>query len=45
LRTLDTLHLASIEFLRSRGQTIELATYDERLAEAARALQVPSRAL
>jgi predicted nucleic acid-binding protein len=45
LRTLDALHLASIEFLRSRGQTIELATYDERLAEAARALKVPLRAL
>ena len=31
VRTLDALHLASIEFLRSEGQTIKLATYDERL--------------
>jgi len=41
VRTLDTLHLASIEFLRGRGQTIELASYDDRLIAAARALGVP----
>lgn len=40
VRTLDALHLASLEFLRSRGQTVELATYDDRLALAARALDV-----
>lgn len=40
-RTLDALHLASIEFLRGRGQTVELATYDQRMADAARALGIP----
>ncbi|MCZ7642031.1 MAG: hypothetical protein M5U33_03855 [Pseudorhodoplanes sp.] len=41
LRTLDALHLASIDFLRERGQRVELATYDDRLAIAARALGIP----
>ena len=41
LRTLDALHLASIEFLRTRGQTVALASFDERLLAAARALHVP----
>ena len=41
VRTLDALHLASISFLLGRGQTIELASYDERLVAAARALAVP----
>jgi uncharacterized protein len=41
VRTLDALHLASIEFMRSRHQTIELLTYDERLAVAANALKIP----
>jgi predicted nucleic acid-binding protein len=45
LRTLDALHLASIDFLRTRGQTIELATYDDRLAAAARALRISLVAL
>jgi hypothetical protein len=40
VRTLDSLHLASIEFLRAQGQTVDLATYDTRLLEAARALGV-----
>jgi predicted nucleic acid-binding protein len=40
VRTLDALHLASIEFLRSRGHVIELLSYDERMLEAARALEV-----
>ncbi len=44
-RTLDALHLASIEFLRARGQIIELATYDERLAASATALGIPLYAL
>jgi len=39
-RTLDALHLASIEFLRGRGQAVELASYDERLTAAARALGI-----
>jgi len=41
VRTLDALHLASIEFLRGRGQAIELASYDERLILAARDLGIP----
>lgn len=40
VRMLDALHLASIEFLRSHGQTVDLATYDDRLVAAARALGV-----
>ncbi len=41
VRTLDALHLASIEFLRDHRQNVELASYDERLAAAARALNMP----
>jgi hypothetical protein len=41
IRTLDALHLASIEFLRSVGQRPRLATYDRRLADAAIALAIP----
>lgn len=45
VRTLDGLHLASIEFLRARRQTVELASYDERLLAGARALRIPLCAL
>jgi len=41
VRTLDALHLASIEFMRSRHQTIELLTYDDRLSAAAEPLGIP----
>ena len=41
VRTLDALHLATVEFLRSQGQAISLASYDQRLNTAARALQIP----
>jgi hypothetical protein len=41
VRTLDALHLGSIEFLRALGQRPRLATYDRRLAEAAGALAIP----
>jgi len=40
VRRLDALHLASIEFIRSLGVQIELASYDLRLNGAARALGV-----
>jgi hypothetical protein len=40
VRTLDALHLASIEFLRARRQEPSLASYDERLIAAAQALGV-----
>lgn len=38
VRTLDALHLASMDFLRAQGQRIELASYDHRLNAAARDL-------
>ena len=41
VRTLDALHLASMEFLRERRQAIALASYDQRLVSAARALGIP----
>ncbi|MGH8521245.1 MAG: PIN domain-containing protein [Gammaproteobacteria bacterium] len=40
VRTLDALHLASMEFLRNQGQTVALASYDERLLAAARAQKI-----
>jgi len=45
LCTLDALHVASLEFLRGHGLTIELASYDERMLAAARALRIPLFAL
>ena len=41
LRTLDALHLASIEYLRGQAQTVALATYDRRMTDAARAMGIP----
>jgi predicted nucleic acid-binding protein len=41
VRALDALHLASMEFLRAQGQKIELATYDDRLANAAKRMKIP----
>jgi predicted nucleic acid-binding protein len=38
VRTLDGLHLASLDFLREQGQKVTLATYDDRLGSAAAAL-------
>jgi predicted nucleic acid-binding protein len=40
VRTLDALHLASTEFLRARGQSVELATYDQRMLAAVRTLAI-----
>ena len=45
VRTLDALHLASMEFLRQRQPAIRLATYDDRLATAAQALGMTLYAL
>jgi predicted nucleic acid-binding protein len=39
-RTLDALHLASVEFLRAQRQDIALATYDKKMEAIARALGV-----
>jgi hypothetical protein len=41
VRTLDALHLASIEFLRKQGIDVELACYDERMLDAAKKMRVP----
>ena len=41
VRTLDGLHLASMDFLRNQGQSVTLASYDERLINGARALRFP----
>jgi hypothetical protein len=40
LRTLDAMHLASVEHLRGLGQEIELASYDNRMLDAARAMGI-----
>ena len=37
-RTLDAIHLASADYLRTCGSEIEIATYDGRLEDAARQL-------
>jgi len=41
VRTLDALHLATLDFLYGRGQSIKLASYDARLVAAARSLSLP----
>jgi hypothetical protein len=41
VRTLDALHLASIDFLQHQGQSVTLASYDARLVNCARALRFP----
>jgi predicted nucleic acid-binding protein len=38
VRTLDAIHLASADFLRAQGQSVTVATYDARMAGAARAM-------
>ena len=40
VRTLDALHLATIDFIRGSGETIELASYDTRLLAAAQELRI-----
>ena len=45
LRTLDALHLASLDYLRRRRQAVELASYDRRMTAAARAMDIPLHAL
>jgi uncharacterized protein len=41
VRTLDALHLASADFLRGQKQSVELATYDDRMLVAARKMGFP----
>jgi len=45
VRTLDALHLATLEYLRRDPEPVELASYDNRLLAAARALGIPIAAL
>jgi uncharacterized protein len=45
LRTLDSLHLATMDFVRAQGETVELASYDHRLVAGAQALGIPLAAL
>jgi hypothetical protein len=45
VRTLDALHLASIDFLRQQGQVVTLASYDQRQRVAAAAMGVALVAL
>ena len=40
VRTLDAFHLASMDFLRRQGQVVSLASYDDHLVDAARALRI-----
>jgi predicted nucleic acid-binding protein len=40
-RTLDALHLASAAFLLKQGIELQMATYDGRMATAARKLRIP----
>ena len=43
VRTLDAIHLATIDYLSARRIDIRLATYDERMSRAARALSIEMR--
>jgi len=45
VRTSDALHLATMEFRRGNGASVELASYDSRLLEAARALGIDAAKL
>jgi len=40
VRTLDALHLASMDFLRAQGQRLRLASYDDRLTRVAAKLGI-----
>ncbi len=40
VRTLDSLHLATADYLRNQGQEIVLASYDKRMLAAAAALGI-----
>jgi hypothetical protein len=41
VRTLDALHIASMDFIRKQGQSLTLASYDARVIDAARGLRIP----
>ena len=41
LRTLDSLHVASLEYLRVKDRSIVLASYDKRMVAVAVSLNIP----
>jgi predicted nucleic acid-binding protein len=41
VRTLDALHLASLDFLARSGQAVRLAAYDRRMVTLAAAMSIP----
>jgi hypothetical protein len=41
VRTLDALHLASFDFLRTHVHDLQLATYDDGMLTVARRMQIP----
>lgn len=41
VRSLDSLHLATIEYVRGRGNDVALASFDRRMIAAASALGIP----
>jgi hypothetical protein len=45
VRTLDALHLASLTYLISQRVDVRLASYDRRMIDAARRLDMPIFAL
>ena len=45
VRTLDALHLATMDFIRESGEPVQLASYDNRLIAAAQALGITTAAL
>jgi len=45
IQTLDALHLSTIEYVRNRRETVELASYDNRLRAATQALGISILAL
>lgn len=45
VRTLDALHLATMDFIRRQGESVELASYDSRLLQAAASLGFATAAL
>jgi len=45
VRTLDALHLATMDFIRESGEPVQLASYDNRLIAAAEALGITTFAV
>jgi hypothetical protein len=45
VRTLDALHLATMDFIRESSEPVQLASYDNRLIAAAEALGITLAAL